>query len=94
MPKRSQPASPRISKRRASGLLVNHNYAMKATETWTSLGSCASTMGIHHLALKAFEAALAHSPNSLPTLLGWSHSLRMNDVSVNETVGCQAALQR
>ncbi|KAF8001893.1 hypothetical protein HF325_002858 [Metschnikowia pulcherrima] len=94
MPKRSQPASPRILKRRALGLLVNHNYAMKATETWTLLGLCALTMGIHHLALKAFEAALAHSPNSLPTLLGWSHLLRMNDVSVNETVGCQAALQR
>ncbi|GEQ71813.1 hypothetical protein JCM33374_g5499 [Metschnikowia sp. JCM 33374] len=98
MPKRSQPASPRVKKRKHSrqnsGAGINYNYSIKASETWTALGSCASTMGIHHLALKAFESALAHSPGSLPTLLGWSHSLRMNDVSVNETVGCQAALQR
>lgn len=98
MPKRSQPPLPRVKKRKHLrqnlGFLVNYNYAVKAAETWTSLGSCALTMGIHNLALKAFEAALSHTPGSLPTLLGWSHLLRMNDVSVNETVGCQAALQR
>ncbi|OBA19732.1 TPR-like protein [Metschnikowia bicuspidata var. bicuspidata NRRL YB-4993] len=82
MPKRSQPTLPR------------HAYATKASDTWMALGSCAASMAIHALALKAYEAALSHTPGRLPALLGWSHLLRMNDVACNETVGCQAALLR
>lgn len=70
------------------------SYAQCAAETWIAIGNCATTVGIYNMAIKAFESALVHAPGSVQALIGWSHLLRMNDISLNETVGLQTAMQR
>lgn len=50
-------------------------------------------MGMILVAIKLFESALQHRPDSVEALIGWSYSLRMNDISANETVGCQTSIQ-
>lgn len=89
MGKRSAAASPAMSKRPRVD-----EYPEKAADTWIAIGNCASSMGIVAAAIRAFESALVHAPASVDALVGWSHLLRMNDISTNDTAGSQALIQR
>lgn len=46
------------------------------------------------MAIKAYESALLHTPDSVEAMIGWSRQLRMSDINANETVGSQNAIQR
>lgn len=98
MGKRSASTSPRVAKRqhsRSSSLVRNATvYPQGAAETWIAIGNCATAMGIVVAAIRAFDSALTHAPNNVDALVGWSHLLRMNDLTVNETVGLQSLIQR
>lgn len=89
MGKRSASTSPRVTKRP-----TRTDYPHAAAQTWLAVGSCASTMGMVVVAIKLYENALVHTPDSVEALVGWSHLLRMNDIAANETVGSQTAILR
>ena len=44
-------------------------------------------------AIKSFESAVNRDPANATALVGLSSSLRLNDISVNETIGSQAAIE-
>lgn len=69
-------------------------YLSTATSTWIACGQCATTFGLVATAIKSFENAVAHDPVNLDGLCGLAHSLRLNDISANETVGLQRAIDR
>lgn len=95
MGKRSASTSPNVAKRlQLSRPQVQNPYNTQAAETWIAIGNCATTIGMVVVAIKLFESALLHAPNSVDALCGWSYSLRMNDIAANETVGSQTAIQR
>lgn len=88
MPKRSALSSPKAKRLHA----VDYEHAV--TETWISLGNCATTLGLLLPAIKSFEAAVNHEPLSIDALTGLSQALRKNDIALNETVGSQASIER
>lgn len=92
MTKRSASVSPRAAKLMRTD--ASGGYSAQVGETWIAVGHCATSMGIVAVAVKAYEAALAHMPDSVDALVGWSHLLRMSDISANETVGSQNAIRR
>lgn len=98
MGKRSAPTSPNVPAVVKRLLTTRPNpldpYRSAAAETWVAIGNCATTIGMIVVAIKLFELALLHAPNSVDALVGWSYSLRMNDIAANETVGSQTAIQR
>lgn len=96
MGKRSASSSPRATKRQHHVVQppVKEKYLDSASETWITVGNCATTMGMIGVAMRLFESALSHAPDSVEALIGWSCSLRMNDIGANETVGSQTSIQR
>lgn len=92
MSKRSASSSPQSAKKAHT---ENPNsYASSATDTWIAVGNCATSMGIIAMAIKAYESALSHTPDSVEAMVGWSRQLRQSDINANETVGSQNAIQR
>lgn len=94
MTKRSISSSPRVTKLSRKNSHGDQGYAARASEVWEAVGSCASTMGIHSIAIKLFDLCLSYNPSSIRALIGWSKLLRLNDISLNETIGSQTALRR
>lgn len=96
MSKRSVGGSPVSVKRQHRDLFEapNSDYNTEAVETWIACGKCATTLGLYVLAIRAFESASQHNPGSVDALVGFSQSLRFNDIHVNETLGLQAAIEK
>lgn len=95
MGKRSASTSPRALKRHSHAPSApQDSYMVQAADTWIAIGNCATTIGMIAVAMKLFESALTHTPDSVDALIGWSFLLRMNDISANETVGSQTSIQR
>lgn len=94
MTKRSLSSSPRVTKLSRKNSHVDQEYATKVSEVWEAVGACAATMGIHSIAIKLYDLCLSYNPSSLRALIGWSKLLRLNDISLNETIGSQNALRR
>lgn len=92
--KRSLTTSPRVSKLSRKNSQGEQSYASKAAEVWEAVGACAATMGIHAIAIKLYDLCLNYNPTSIKALVGWSRLLRLNDISLNETIGSQTALRR
>ncbi|RLV86842.1 hypothetical protein JA9_001440 [Meyerozyma sp. JA9] len=69
------------------------SYAACASETWTLCGDCASSLSLTQVALRSYEAALAHDPSNVKALCGISAGLRSIDISRNDTVGSQNAIE-
>ena len=70
------------------------SFDTAATETWITCGECANTLGLIVSAIKSFESAVNRDPANATALVGLSSSLRLNDISVNETIGSQAAIEK
>lgn len=77
-----------------SPILKMSSYDTAATETWIKCGECATTLGLIVPAIKSFESAVNRDPSNPIALIGLSSSLRLNDISVNETVGSQSAIEK
>ena len=68
------------------------SYAAVTTDTWIACGKCATSFGLIALAMKAFEQALFHDNTNPSALCGLSYCLRIQDSNVNQTLGCQKAI--
>ncbi|CAN3485760.1 hypothetical protein DICA0_F25950 [Diutina catenulata] len=90
--KRASPSPERSPKR--PHLTGGPGYQAMATATWIACGQCATAFGLVPTAIKSFEEAVKHDATDLAALCGLAHSLRLHDISVNETVGSQRAIER
>ena len=69
------------------------SYSACASETWTLCGDCALSLSLTQVAVRSYEAALAHDPSNAKALCGISAGLRLIDISRNETVRSQNAIE-
>ncbi|EAZ63659.2 transcription factor which mediates glucose repression [Scheffersomyces stipitis CBS 6054] len=89
----SQELSPGSKRQRLHDKSLS-DYASSATETWIACGNCANTLGLVVPAIKSFENAVVHDPSNAAALCGLASSLRLNDISLNETIGTQSAIDK
>lgn len=92
MPKRlsaSSSSSPVPKKRH-----FETDYESTVTQTWITLGNCATSLGLVVHAIKSFENAFNHDSSNIEALCGLSSSLRLNDINMNETIGSQNSIDR
>ncbi|KAG5422319.1 hypothetical protein I9W82_001414 [Candida metapsilosis] len=82
-------ASPMVKKQ-----AVYSAYDTAAIETWVKCGECANTLGLTEAAIKSFENAVNRDPSNTTALCGLSLSLRVNDITQNETFGSQSAIEK
>lgn len=68
------------------------SYSACAAETWTLCGDCALSLLLAPLAVQSYEQALVHDPSNVKALCGISAGLRLLDISRNQTVGSQTAI--
>lgn len=73
---------------------VYSTYDTAAIETWVKCGECANTLGLTEAAIKSFENAVHRDPSNITALCGLSLSLRVNDITQNETFGSQSAIEK
>lgn len=65
-----------VHKRQANGSSESSEYIAATTATWYTIGQCALTFELDHLALRAFEASLRHTPDHVDSLRCLSKVLR------------------
>ncbi|KAI5968915.1 hypothetical protein KGF57_000030 [Candida theae] len=85
----ADPSSPMVKKQ-----TIHSTYDTAAIETWVKCGECANTLGLTKEAIKSFENAVHRDPSNITALCGLSLSLRVNDITQNETFGSQSAIEK